>query len=97
MELTPGQLKKFDAILWLTDPVRHKRTGRTYLLAVAYITHSKKYDMWVDISNHGHMNVESSKELINTIQAIVSQLPGKNKLLLKGIRPMTSIRVIEGE
>ena len=53
IKLTPDQATKFESILWLTDPLGRRGTGRTELLALAYVQHSISYQTWVNIVNHG--------------------------------------------
>jgi hypothetical protein len=71
MQLTEEQARRYEAILWLTDPLGSRGTGRTQLLAMAYIQHSITGRCWVSIVNHGLRHPMANRELINRIVYLV--------------------------
>lgn len=74
IQLTEDQAKKFETIKWLTDPLGSRGSGRTQLLAMAYINHSLNYKTWVSIINHGNNHPMADKELIDRIVGIVHKM-----------------------
>jgi hypothetical protein len=54
IEVVPTMhLKRFDALMWLLDPREHRRTGRSYTLAVVYINLAMKYPgEWITVCDH---------------------------------------------
>lgn len=71
--LTKDQLEKFEVIKWLTDPFGHRGSGRTQVLAYAYIDHAIKYGAWIEIKNH---NSHLTNELKNRISEIMGDREG---------------------
>ena len=78
IKLTPEQRRMFETVLWLTDPIGEKGSGRTHLLALAYIQHSIKYKTWVPIMNHGLEHPQANKELLDRIRGIVGNMKDYN-------------------
>lgn len=79
IELTPDQAEKFKAIKWLTDPLGDKGTGRTQLLALAYIQHAMSYQCWIHVVNHDNINPghpSAVRELMDRIISISSGIVG---------------------
>jgi len=75
IELPKGQKTKLETILWLTNPMGPRGSGRTYLLALSFIMHSLNYRTWVTIYNHDtHHN--SKQELLSQIERIVYSITG---------------------
>lgn len=76
IQLTEDQVKKLEAILWLTDPLGGRGSGRTQILAMAYVQHSINYRCWVHVVNHGLKHPMADKELLERILAIVNGMGG---------------------
>ena len=76
IKLTEDQSKKLEAILWLTDPFGGRGTGRTQVLALAYVQHSISYRTWVPIVNHGFRYPMNDKELCDRILQVVHAMGG---------------------
>jgi len=49
IKLTKDQQNKYEGIKWLTDPMGPRGSGRTYLLALSFISHAIYYGMWINI------------------------------------------------
>lgn len=92
MHLTPDQLEKFETIKWLTDPLGARGSGRTQLLAMAYIQHSISYRCWVTVVNHGMGHHPMAiTELLDRIKYLI---PEKYNLKIKSLNSrMPSILV----
>jgi len=76
IQLTEDQAKKFETIKWLTDPLGGRGSGRTELLALAYVQHSISYRCWVTIVNHGFYHQINDKELTDRVLGIVHNMGG---------------------
>ncbi len=76
IQLTGDQINKLETILWLTDPLGGRGSGRTELLALAYVQHSISYRTWVNVVNHGFYHPMNDKELLDRILAVVHQMGG---------------------
>lgn len=75
IKLPSEQAKKFETIQWLTDPMGPRGSGRTHLLALAFITHSLKYGISIPIYDHD-FHPYSKKGMILIIEKIVSGMEG---------------------
>ena len=73
LTMSEQQLKYYDAILWLTNPMGPRGSGRTYLLALSFITHSLKYKTWISIYDH-ESHTYAKQDLIRQITTIVNNI-----------------------
>lgn len=94
IELTPDQTKKFETVLWLTDPLGGRATGRTQLLALAYVQHSLSYRTWVHLVNHGFSHPMNDKELIDRVLAVVHNMGG-HTVKIRGRQDRTPSILVE--
>ena len=75
IQLTKDQQSKYEGIKWLTDPMGPRGSGRTYLLALSFISHAIYYGMWINIYNHD-THPQSIREIVNQIERIVHGMVG---------------------
>lgn len=87
--LSKEQKDYYKAISWLTNPMGPRGSGRSYLMALAFIEHSLSFKIWVKINNHEN-NTYSTPEMLRLIINIV----GKTKKLSLKIREPDLIKVI---
>ncbi len=98
IQLTEDQSKKLETILWLTDPLGGRGSGRTQVLAIAYIQHSIKYKTWIYIVNHGMAHPMADKELSDRILGIVGGMVGYSvKIRRQGGTPAILVEPSERE
>jgi len=64
------QVSYYEAILWLTNP-GNIRSGRTTLLALAFIQHAIHSHEWIPIFDH---NEYGKKEILNRIKELLKVL-----------------------
>ena len=69
--LSQGQLQHYSTISWLLNPMGNRCTGRTHLMALAFIEHSLKHKIWVKIFDHSF----DKKEMVKMINKILKDIP----------------------
>jgi len=75
IELTPDQAQKYEAIKWLLNIFGPRGSGRTHLMAMAFIEHSLNFDTDIEIFNHDQ-GFRGTREIMHRIQNIVSSHDG---------------------
>jgi len=78
--LTVGQSNHYPAISWLLNPLGPRGTGRTRLMALAFIEHSLNHSIWISIYDHTPNN---SIDLLQQIKIIINNCPSL-ELKIKG-------------
>ena len=74
LELTKTQAKHLDTLMWLNDPIGHRGTGRTKVIAVSYILLAIKYiGMPIKIQDHTP-HPQYHKMLLGIISGILNNL-----------------------
>jgi hypothetical protein len=69
--LTQAQENHFNTVEWLTDPMDHRREGRTHVLAAVTIAHAVKYPhQWILLKNHNDFP-KSDQELLAYIKSMI--------------------------
>lgn len=74
MPLTEQQQRAFQALRWLhSDAEIDRRTGRSYVLALAYIHQAlnSPADTWIEVEDHFHGNAQVDYQLFVTIRDVL--------------------------
>jgi len=75
INLCKNQFKYYEAVKWLTNPMGQRGSGRTYLMAIAFIEHSLNFNMSVPIYNHDN-NFVTQQEMLKRISDIIVDQKG---------------------
>ena len=87
LNLSTEQAQHYKAVSWLLNPVGPRGSGRTHLMALAFIEHSLKHNMAVDIFDHSREvnNPIVRGEMIQEIRRIIENTEGRLKLYFSDI------------
>ena len=72
--LTPEQIKRFEVIQWLLHPRGNRATGRTHLMALAFISHAINTGEWIEIFNHD-THLQSNREILRRTVELSNEFP----------------------
>lgn len=73
-ELTDLQKNWLDTLRKLLDPISHRRTGRSFVMAIVFIELAlENAGGWVTVFDHYNDYIKAKEHLINTIRHILRQ------------------------